>query len=131
MAERPHLNGDGAHPRAGLANRTIQLRLTAIRLFYDFLMETGIRDSNPVGRGRYTPTTGFYGMRQRGLVPRFQQPPWIPGEGQWDAFLQALREEPLRNQLMAFMSYDGALRRSELLSLNLSDIDFPQQEIRI
>jgi Phage integrase, N-terminal SAM-like domain len=28
----------------GLANKTIQQRLTAIRLFYDFLMETGVRE---------------------------------------------------------------------------------------
>jgi integrase/recombinase XerD len=32
---------------------------------------------------------------------------------------------------MVFMAYDGALRRSELLSLKLSDIDFPHQKITI
>jgi integrase/recombinase XerD len=39
----------------GLANATIQQRLVPVRLFYDFLMEEGLRESNPVGRGRYTP----------------------------------------------------------------------------
>src|SRR5690348_4460774 len=38
----------------GLANATLQQRLTAIRLFYDYLIEEGYRVSNPVGRGRYT-----------------------------------------------------------------------------
>ena len=38
---------------AGLANATIQQRLVSVRLFYDFLMEEGLRESNPVGR--YTP----------------------------------------------------------------------------
>ena len=117
---------------AGLANKTIQQRLTAVRLFYDYLMETGVRDTNPVGRGRYTPGSGFYGLRQRALVPRYQRAPWIPGDDQWQAFLECtVREQPLRNQLMVFMAYDGALRRSELLSLKLSDIDFPHQKITI
>lgn len=117
---------------AGLANKTIQQRLTALRLFYDFLMETGVRDANPVGRGRYTPGSGFYGLRHRALVPRYLRPPWIPNDEQWRAFLECtLREQRLRNQLMVFMAYDGALRRSELLSLRLSDIDFPHQKITI
>lgn len=134
LATRPRLGrvGNEGGPTAGLANRTIQQRLTVVRLFYDFLMETGVRDTNPVGRGRYTPGSGFYGLRQRALVPRYQRTPWIPGDEQWQAFLEcALREQPLRNQLMVFMAYDGALRRSELLSLRLSDIDFPHQKITI
>jgi integrase/recombinase XerD len=36
---------------AGLSNATLQQRLVPVRLFYDFLLEEGIRDSNPVGRG--------------------------------------------------------------------------------
>ena len=134
LATRPrseNLNSNG-DITAGLANKTIQQRLTAVRLFYDFLMETGVRDANPVGRGRYTPGSGFYGLRQRALVPRYQRPPWIPNDAQWQAFLEnTLREQRLRNQLMVFMAYDGAMRRSELLSLRLSDIDFPHQKITI
>ena len=37
----------------GLANATLQQRLVPVRLFYDFLVEEGVRESNPVGRGRY------------------------------------------------------------------------------
>ena len=40
---------------SGLANATILQRLVPVRLFYDFLMEEGLRQSNPVGQGRYTP----------------------------------------------------------------------------
>ena len=109
LATRPrseNLNSNGDNT-AGLANKTIQQRLTAVRLFYDFLMETGVRDANPVGRGRYTPGSGFYGLRQRALVPRYQRPPWIPNDAQWQAFLEnTLREQRLRNQLMVFMAYD-------------------------
>jgi len=34
----------------GLANATLQQRLVPVRLFYDFLMEEGLRDSNPQTR---------------------------------------------------------------------------------
>src|SRR6266540_5903645 len=54
----------GANVRAfdsgvGLSNATMQQRLTAIRLFYDYLIEEGLRSDNPVGRGRYTPGKNF------------------------------------------------------------------------
>ncbi len=35
---------------AGLANATIQLRLTAVRLFFDHLVEDGVRAASPVPR---------------------------------------------------------------------------------
>jgi site-specific recombinase XerD len=56
MASRPQAAVQGSRHKygtVGLANKTMQQRLTAVRLFYDYLMEIGIRDSNPVGRGRY------------------------------------------------------------------------------
>jgi site-specific recombinase XerD len=52
-----------AGPR--LANATVQQRLTAVRLFYDHLIEEGVRDNNPVGRGRYAP--GAHGRQSPGL----------------------------------------------------------------
>jgi len=32
----------------------LQQRVTAVRLFFDFLVEEHVREENPVGRGRYT-----------------------------------------------------------------------------
>jgi integrase/recombinase XerD len=46
---------------SGLADATIQQRLVPVRLFYAPLIEEGLRESNPIGRGRYTP-----GKRRRG-----------------------------------------------------------------
>jgi integrase/recombinase XerD len=106
-----------------LANATLQQRLTAVRLFYDYLIEEGIRQDHPVGRGRYTPGKGFGGKQDRSLLPRFQRLPWIPDEDQWQAVLEAARTEPLRNRVMLAFSYDAALRREELCSLQTSDID--------
>lgn len=51
---------------AGLSNATMQQRLTAVRLFYDYLIEEGVREINPVGRGRYTPGKAFGGKKEHG-----------------------------------------------------------------
>jgi integrase/recombinase XerD len=56
---------------SALSNATLQLRLTVIRLFYDFLLEEGLCEKNPVGRGRYTPGKAFGSARKRGLIQRF------------------------------------------------------------
>lgn len=119
---------DGA-PTHGLAHRTLHLRLTVVRLFYDYLVECGRRAANPVGRGQYR--TGARGGAA-GLIPRRERPPWLPTDAEWRAFLDALTAaEPLRNQLLAYLAYDGALRRGELLALRLADVDFPPQLVRV
>lgn len=108
---------------AGLANATLQQRLTAIRLFYDFLIEEGVRTSNPVGRGRYTPGKGFGNVRDRGLIPRFRKLPWIPNEEEWHALMQVVRHESVRNRTMLAFAYDAALRREELCALETGDMN--------
>lgn len=108
--------------RAGLSNSTILLRLSVIRLFYDHLMEDGVRVSNPVGRS--------YGRKQYGrratetpLFRRSRRLPWIPTEEQWRALLGIVMRESIRNRLMFALSYDAALRRQELLGLDTGDLD--------
>ena len=67
----------------GLANATLQQRLVIVRLFYDHLIEERHRDTNPVGRGRYTPGRGFGGHRDRGLAAGPRWPPGSRGSGRW------------------------------------------------
>ncbi|MBT2401679.1 site-specific integrase [Streptomyces sp. ISL-100] len=115
---------------AGLANATLQQRLVPVRLFYDFLMEEGLRESNPVGRGRYTPGNRF-GGHQRGLVPRLTKLPWIPSDQQWLDVLTVARDEPVRNRVMLALAYDAALRREELCSLRTDDLDPGRRTLRV
>lgn len=115
----------------GLANATLHQRLTAIRLWYDYLVEEGIRADNPVGRGRYTPGKIVYGKQERGLIPRHRKLPWIPDEEQWRSIIEATRAEPARNRVMLALAYDVALRREELCSLLTSDIDPAQRLLYI
>ena len=115
---------------AGLSNATLQQRLVAVRLFYDFLVEEGVRESNPVGRGRYTSPGGF-GGNARGLVSRMDKLPWIPGERQWLDVLGVFRAEPARNRLMLALAYDAALRREELCALRTDDVDPGRRLLRV
>ena len=101
-----------------------------VRLFYDFLIEEGLRDSNPVGRGRYTPGRQF-GGGSRPLVPRMVKLPWIPAEAEWLQLLAVFRTEPIRNRLMPALAYDSALRREELCSLRTDDVDPAHRTLRV
>ncbi len=134
LASRPNPRGPkllNIDSGKGLANATIQLRLTAVRLYYDHLIEEDVRSDNPVGRGRCTPGKAFAGKRDRGLVRRYRRLPWIPDDDQWLTMLGALREDPLRNRLMLLLAYDGALRREELVAIEIGDVDMPHRLIRL
>ena len=116
---------------AVLSNATLQQRITAIRLFFDHLVEEGLRETNPVGRGRYTPGKAFGNRRERGLLPRFKKMPWIPSDDQWLSFLHAAISEPIRNRCMIGLAYDAALRREELCALRSDDLDPAHRTLRI
>lgn len=133
LTERPSRRGGNVvsiDSGSGLANATIQQRLVPVRLFYDFLMEEGLRESNPVGRGRYTPGRRW-GGHQRGLVPRLTKLPWIPSEQQWLGILEVARKESVRNRVMLALAYDSALRREELCSLRTDDLDPAHRTLRV
>ncbi|MCX0498980.1 tyrosine-type recombinase/integrase [Erwinia billingiae] len=109
------------------ASATLQLRLSAIRLWYDFLMYLDLCTVNPL------PRSGTPGMLNsgRGLVPRVIKLPRIPDDAQWQSFLFHAAASPLRDRLMLALTYYGALRRSEITSLSIEDLDFAHRLIRI
>lgn len=117
--------------KAVLSNATLQQRLTAVRLFYDFLVEEQLCQKNPVGRGRYTPGKAFGSMSQRGLVQRYDTLPWIPTEDEWRSILSVVRTKATRVRFMFALGYDAALRREELCSIETSDIDPAHRTVRI
>jgi integrase/recombinase XerD len=116
---------------AGLANATRQQRLVAVRLFYDYLIEEGRRETNPVGRGRYTAGKAFGHRRDGGLLPRLTKLPWIPSDEQWQAVLTVTRKESIRNRVMLALAYDAGLRREELCSIRTDDIDPAHRTVRV
>lgn len=115
----------------GLSNASVQQRLTAIRLFYDFLMEEQQCSANPIGRGRYTPGRAFGVQRDRGLVPRVKKLPWIPSDIEWLDLVEWVRGGSARDRFMVALAYDAALRREELCVLETTDIDPAHRVLRI
>ncbi len=134
LRDRPGQRGEGVvalDSGAGLSNATMQQRLTAIRLFFDFLIEEGQRDTNPVGRGRYTAGKAFGGRRERGLLPRRRRLPWIPSDEEWRRLLDHARNDGIRNRCMLALAYDAALRREELCGLESGDLQPAHRLLRV
>jgi integrase/recombinase XerD len=134
LAHRPNPKGSNVlsieHDH-GLANSTMQQRITVLRLFCDSLMEQKLRQDNPVGRGHYVPGKAFGGVRDRKLLPHYHKLPWLPSDEEWQMVLRSLKGEMLRNQVMLLLAYDGALRREELVTLETQDFDFAYRQMRI
>ena len=131
LRERPSRRGANViaiDSGAGLANATLQLRVTVVQLFYDFLVEERLRDRNPVARG-YRSADGRAG--RRGLVARLDPLPWIPTDAEWRAVLEVAAGESLRNRLMLALAYDAALRREELCLLGTEDLDPAHRTISV
>lgn len=134
LAERPHprpVTRHGHTPPSGLANATLQLKLTVVRLYYTYLVEEGVRPTNPVRRGAARPGTMLSASGMRGVLARVQPLPWIPSDDEFRAILTAAREEPLRNQYMLLLAYHCALRREELCGLTLADVRLEPREVRV
>lgn len=124
-------NSQNNEPKIMLSNATIQQRITVIRLFYDYLVEEGVRSINPVGRGSFLLGPYRYQTQHRGLVPRIYKLPWIPNEEQWSAILNATKQESIRNKMMLSLAYDAALRREELCLVKTTDFDPSHRTLRI
>jgi integrase/recombinase XerD len=119
--EVPRVSRKGMEARSTLANATLQQHLTVVRLFHDFLVEERVCTRNPL-----RPL-----ISGRGLIQRHHRLPWIPSEEEWQNILQVCKQEPLRNRVMLAMSYDAALRREEVCSLEVADIDPAHRLLRI
>src|SRR6266700_8405688 len=65
------------------------------------------------------------------LCPAHQTLPWIPSDDEWCEVLRVLKTEILRNQTMFLLAYDGALRREELVTLEIGDFDLAYRQIHI
>jgi len=133
LASRPNPRGPkmvSIGSGCGLSRATMQQRITVIRLYHDYLIEKQIRPDNPVGRGSSVAGKGVSTTR-RGLLPAQHKLPWIPSDEEWQAVLRALKGERLRNQVMLLLAYDGALRREELVTLELADFDFAYRQIHV
>ncbi len=107
-----------------LADTTIAQRVVACRLFYEFLIRKRLRTDpiNPIARG----SAGRNGQRPaRGPVPKRARLPWVPSDEVWKQFVaHVIVHESARTRAMILLCYDAALRREELMSLRVDDLDW-------
>jgi site-specific recombinase XerD len=79
-----HQGGDGTllnlQSGAEVSLSTLQLRFSALRGFFDHIVQDSLRQQNPIGRGRYSPASPK-GAKQ-GLLPRRKMRAWIPTDEQ-------------------------------------------------
>jgi len=107
-----------------LANSTLNRRMLVPDLWYNYLLAKGVCRSNPF--------TGLLELGSRAGRRRFlrtsddQQPVWLPTTEEWRS-LQTVINSPFcteRDRFMLLLSYDCALRVSELVMLELDDVHF-------
>src|SRR6266704_732206 len=114
-----------------LSDNTIAQRVVACRLFYDFLLHKRLRSDpvNPITRGSH----GQGGQRPvRGPVSKHQRLPWIAPDDVWERFVRhVMLNEDARTKAMILLAYDAALRREELMSLRVDDIDWARGIVTI
>ena len=114
-----------------LSDNTIAQRIVACRLFYEFLLRKQLRSDpvNPIARGH----DGRDGYRPvRGPASRKQRLPWIPPDEVWEDLVRhIMMYEGTRTQAMILLAYDAALRREELMSLRVDDIDWARGIITV
>jgi len=110
-----------------VANATLQLRISAIRLWYDFLTYYDMCDNNPVLRAMsFSPV-----YAGRGLIPRIVKIPRIPDDRAWFDLLSLVANAAVRDRLMLAFAYYGALRRAEVSALCIEDLDVGHRLIHI
>lgn len=107
----------------GLRDAAQRQRLTAIRLFYAFVVEQGGRADNPATELAHT--------LPHGTDPRAKESLWVPNEPEWGAVLTVASAERQRTRVMLALAYDAALRREELCRLRVGDLDAVRCVVRV
>ena len=125
----------------GAAPATINRRVAAVRAFFEFLVMSGIRESNPVpaprrGQGLRPTARGMLGHlgpgRARGsgrLVREERRLPESLDLADVQVFLSGLRTSRDRAMVLAMLL--GGLRSAEVRGLLLSDVDQGRRRLRV
>jgi integrase/recombinase XerC len=108
-----------AENRRGLAPRSVQRSLSAARSFFEYLLREGVLTSNPAS-GVAAPKA------ERSL-------PTTLDADQMAQLLEAAGGEPLdlRDHALMELLYSSGLRLSELVGLNVGDLDLGDRTVRV
>lgn len=98
----------------GLDARSVARKLSAIKTFFKILKRLGFIDKNPI--------TGIRTPKQKKHLPGFLT---------YEQIKQGFDISDLRDRAIMELLYSCGLRASELVGLNLEDIDFNRGEVKV
>ncbi|NOR27773.1 MAG: tyrosine-type recombinase/integrase [Lutibacter sp.] len=104
-----------------VSNRTINRKVSSLKSFYKFLQKIKEIESNPLAKHKAL------------KVPKQVQIPF--SEKEIKNVLHLLDDEvnfeSLRNKLIVELFYSTGIRRSELINIKISDIDFANETVKV
>ncbi|HET8735878.1 MAG TPA: tyrosine-type recombinase/integrase [Pricia sp.] len=105
----------------GIANRTINRKMAALKAYYKFLQGTGRIDTNPLARHRALKTSKkveipFSETEMQKIVSEIEYP---------DDF------EGMRDRLIIELLYATGMRRAELIHLKMGDVDLSTRLVKV
>ena len=124
----------------GMVPKTVRLHLSALSGFCRFLVKEGLLESNPV---RLVPKPKVekrlpHFFRKDALDTYFQNTEIYSSQEYLDGFLQGPHTENGKKfyderlaRLIISMLYSTGLRRSELISLDVKDVDFGRKVVKV
>ena len=115
----------------GLAPGTVGLRLNVVRLYYDHLVEREYNTQNPVDLVLSSAQLWSYRQLARLSVDSVPAGRWLPTEQEWRRLLAVAARRSARDKAMLALAYDAALRREELVTLELADIDYEKRVVTV
>ncbi|MGQ9817699.1 MAG: site-specific tyrosine recombinase/integron integrase [bacterium] len=98
----------------GLDARSVARKLSAIKTFFKILKRLGLIDKNPIA-GIRTP----------------KQKKHLPGFLTYEQIKEGFNIVNLRDRAILELLYSCGLRASELVGLNLEDVDFNREEVKV
>jgi len=121
-------------------SRTVNLHLSVLSGFCRFLIKEGCLESNPVKLVARPKTESrlpvFY--RKEAMEEYFSRTDWRASEEELDAFAQDWNTKSGKESYEARLAravistlYSLGLRRSELIGLNLSEVDFGRKVVKV
>jgi integrase/recombinase XerC len=108
-----------ARHRAGIGGRSLQRLLSALRSFYQYLLREGVVSANPA--------VGLRAPKAPRRLPKTLDVDQTTRLLDWDS------DDPLaiRDRAIMELLYSSGLRLSELLSLEVSDLDLKDGTVRV
>lgn len=105
----------------GGSPNSVNRKLSTLRTFYDFLRNENVVEQNPL--------QGLNGPKRRSVLPVFLK------DGEVNSVIDSQRYSDsfldVRDKVILLSFYETGIRLSELVGLNVSDVDFSNKQLKV